>query len=37
MDLRDKVEKLAASVPNVQQVVNELDVKTSKKHKSSGM
>lgn len=27
MDMRDKAEKLAASVPNVQQVVNELDVK----------
>lgn len=36
-DLRDKVEKLAASVPNVQQVVNELDVKSTKKRKSAGM
>lgn len=27
MDTREKAEKLAASVPNVQQVVNELDVK----------
>jgi osmotically-inducible protein OsmY len=25
--MREKAEKLAASVPNVQQVVNELDVK----------
>jgi osmotically-inducible protein OsmY len=37
MELRDKVEKLAASVPNVQQVVNELDVKSAKKRKSAGM
>ena len=37
IDLRDKVEKLAASVPNVQQVVNELDVKSTKKRKSSGV
>lgn len=35
--LRDQVEKLAATVPNVQQVVNELDVKSAKKHKSAGM
>jgi osmotically-inducible protein OsmY len=34
--LRDQVEKLAASVPNVQQVVNELDVKGGKRHSSSG-
>ncbi len=34
---REKVEKLAATVPNVQQVVNELDVKGAKKHKSAGM
>ncbi|MBZ5509396.1 MAG: BON domain-containing protein [Acidobacteriia bacterium] len=33
---REQVEKLAASVPNVQQVVNELDVKGAKK-KPSGM
>lgn len=33
---RTQVEKLAAGVPNVQQVVNELDVKASKK-KPSGM
>lgn len=33
--LRDRAEKLAASVPNVQQVVNELDVKG--KHRPSGM
>jgi hyperosmotically inducible periplasmic protein len=33
---REQVEKLAAGVPNVQQVVNELDVKGSKK-KPSGM
>src|SRR6185437_6957724 len=33
---RQQVEKLAASVPNVQQVVNELDVKGAKK-RSSGM
>jgi osmotically-inducible protein OsmY len=33
---RTEVEKLAAGVPNVQQVVNELDVKGSKK-KPSGM
>ena len=33
---RSQVEKLAASVPNVQQVVNELDVKGAKK-KPSGM
>jgi hyperosmotically inducible periplasmic protein len=37
MALRDEVEKLAASVPNVQQVVNELDVKSAKKRKSAGM
>ncbi|HKW74491.1 MAG TPA: BON domain-containing protein [Terriglobales bacterium] len=37
MALRDQVEKLAASVPNVQQVVNELDVKGAKKRKSAGM
>ncbi len=35
-DLRAEAEKLAATVPNVQQVVNELDVKGSKK-KPSGM
>jgi hyperosmotically inducible periplasmic protein len=29
---RERVEKLAATVPNVQQVVNELDVKGAKKH-----
>ncbi|HEY1936920.1 MAG TPA: BON domain-containing protein [Candidatus Angelobacter sp.] len=34
--LRAQAEKLAASVPNVQQVVNELDVKGAKR-KSSGM
>jgi len=34
---RAKAEKLAAKVPNVQQVVNELDVKGAKKHKSAGM
>jgi hyperosmotically inducible periplasmic protein len=33
---REQVEKLAASVPNVQQVVNELDVKGAKK-RGSGM
>jgi hyperosmotically inducible periplasmic protein len=34
---REKAEKLAASVPNVQQVVNELDVKGAKgKRKSAG-
>jgi hyperosmotically inducible periplasmic protein len=33
---REQAEKLAASVPNVQQVVNELDVKGAKK-KPSGM
>jgi len=33
--MREQVEKLAASVPNVQQVVNELDVKG--KHRPSGM
>jgi len=34
---REDAEKLAATVPNVQQVVNELDVKGAKaKHKSSG-
>jgi osmotically-inducible protein OsmY len=31
---RQQVEKLAASVPNVQQVVNELDVKGAKHHNS---
>ena len=30
MGVREKAEKLAASVPNVQQVVNELDVKGGK-------
>ena len=35
-DQRAQAEKLAAGVPNVQQVVNELDVKGSKK-KPSGM
>jgi hyperosmotically inducible periplasmic protein len=34
--LREQAEKLAASVPNVQQVVNELDVKNAKR-KSSGI
>lgn len=34
--LREQAEKLAASVPNVQQVVNELDVKGGKR-KSSGI
>ena len=34
--LRDQVEKLAASVPNVQQVVNELDVKGGKRQTSPG-
>jgi osmotically-inducible protein OsmY len=34
---REDAEKLAATVPNVQQVVNELDVKGAKaKHKSAG-
>jgi hyperosmotically inducible periplasmic protein len=33
---REQVEKLAADVPNVQQVVNELDVKNAKR-KSSGI
>lgn len=37
LTLRDEVEKLAANVPNVQQVVNELDVKSTKKRKSAGM
>jgi len=32
MALREKAEKLAASVPNVQQVVNELDVKGGKRN-----
>ncbi len=37
-DQRAEVEKLAASVPNVQQVVNELDVKGGKKrHSGSGI
>ena len=31
---RSRVEKLAASVPNVQQVVNELDVKGAKRKSS---
>lgn len=31
---RDQVEKLAAGVPNVQQVVNELDVKGAKKRRT---
>jgi osmotically-inducible protein OsmY len=31
---REQVEKLAASVPNVQQVVNELDVKGAKRKSS---
>jgi osmotically-inducible protein OsmY len=31
---RQQVEKLAASVPNVQQVVNELDVKGAKRRSS---
>jgi osmotically-inducible protein OsmY len=31
MGVREKAEKLAASVPNVQQVVNELDVKGGKR------
>ena len=33
---RQQVEKLASTVPNVQQVVNELDVKGAKR-KSSGL
>jgi osmotically-inducible protein OsmY len=33
---RSEVEKLAAGVPNVQQVVNELDVKGAKKHHDNG-
>jgi hyperosmotically inducible periplasmic protein len=33
-DQRAQVEKLAASVPNVQQVVNELDVKAAKRRSS---
>ncbi len=33
-DERQQVEKLAASVPNVQQVVNELDVKGGKRRRS---
>lgn len=33
---REQVEKLAASVPNVQQVVNELDVKGAKHRSSPG-
>jgi hyperosmotically inducible periplasmic protein len=33
---REQVEKLAASVPNVQQVVNELDVKGAKRRSSPG-
>jgi hyperosmotically inducible periplasmic protein len=34
---REKAEKLAATVPNVQQVVNELDVKNAKRrHKAAG-
>ena len=33
---RDQVEKLAASVPNVQQVVNELDVKGGKRRSAPG-
>ena len=33
---RSEVEKLAAGVPNVQQVVNELDVKGAKKHRDNG-
>jgi hyperosmotically inducible protein len=33
-DQRQQVEKLAASVPNVQQVVNELDVKGGKRRRS---
>jgi osmotically-inducible protein OsmY len=35
MDTRDKFEKLGASVPNVQQVVNELDVKGGKRRASN--
>jgi len=34
--LRDQVEKLAAGVPNVQQVVNELDVKGGKHRSAPG-
>lgn len=34
---RQQAEKLAASVPNVQQVVNELDVKGAKKRKAAGL
>ena len=33
---RDKVEKLAATVPNVQQVVNELDINTKTRRKHAG-
>jgi osmotically-inducible protein OsmY len=33
---REKVEKLAATVPNVQQVVNELDINTKQKRKHAG-
>ncbi|HVG92214.1 MAG TPA: BON domain-containing protein, partial [Alphaproteobacteria bacterium] len=33
---REQVEKLAAAVPNVQQVVNELDVKGAKRKSSPG-
>ena len=34
--LREQAEKLAASVPNVQQVVNELDVKGGKRRRAPG-
>jgi osmotically-inducible protein OsmY len=35
VDTREKAEKLAASVPNVQQVVNELDVKGGRRAQST--
>src|SRR5215813_5912000 len=35
MAVREKAEKLAASVPNVQQVVNELDVKGGKRNQNT--
>ena len=34
MQQRQQAEKLAANIPNVQQVVNELDVKGAKHHKA---
>jgi osmotically-inducible protein OsmY len=36
LGVREKAEKLAASVPNVQQVVNELDVKGGKHNQPAG-